>query len=275
MTKHYFIIETMRGEIFDSRDYNIKIRDISVPSLYWEEETEDVPGRPDFIDMGAKARRDDIVIDFDFLSEDLYDFPLLRNTIFKATSHPQPFFFTESRELGKRYKVRSKSQTPQQMLTKGRTSLPLKCINPYAESRLRSIDNWVIDSDKLQYGMGLSGEYDPVWRYDQRSFIVYNPGDVTINPNYHDLLITIRADSSNLIIRNRTTGQSVSYDGTTTASDFFRLEPGCRVTKNTLSVLGQITAGSFISLAPGPNEIEVVNTSGAVDVTVDTPFYYY
>jgi len=275
MIEHYFIIETLDGRLFDSRNYNIKIREILIPSVYYEDETESVPGRPDFIDMGATARRGDIVIEFDFISEDLLDFPLLRNTIFKMSSNPNPFFITESREPGKKYKVRSKSYTPNQILTIGRTSLPLKCLNAFAESRLRSSDDWTIDSEKIQYGMGLSGNYDPIWRYYQNAFVVYNPGDETINPNYHDLLITIQSESTNMVIRNHTTKQTVEYRGTTTYNDILRLEPGCRVTKNHLSVLGNISEGTYISLAPGPNEIELLNTTGDVEVILDTPFYYY
>lgn len=275
MIRHYFIIETMDGQIFNTRDYGIKIIDISVPSVEFAEETETVPGRPGAVDLGAHATREPISIEFDFLARDLTDYPLLRNVIFRLFCHREPFYWTESRELGKRYKVRSRGFTPRQILTKGRTTIQLACNDVYAESRLRSTDDWVIDSDKLQFGMGLSGQYNPVWRYNTSRFTVYNPGDIAINPNYHDLWIVIKAASNGLIIRNRTTGDEVRYSGMTTASDILRLEPGCRVTKNSLSVLGQVTAGAYITLAPGPNQIELLNISSVVEVIVDTRFYYF
>src|SRR5699024_11833990 len=71
-------------------------------------------------------------------------------------------------------------------------------------------------------------------------FKVYNPG-VTIDPRNinHFLKITYKGNSENLRIRNLTTGDEWTYNGTTKTSDLIDLV-SIRSTKNGLSIYSLI-----------------------------------
>ncbi|MGN7311451.1 phage tail family protein [Alkalicoccobacillus gibsonii] len=272
--KHYFIIETLDGTTYDSRDYGIKIIDIDVPSVEWEAETDDVPGRPGVIELGSKATRGAITIEFDFLARDLVDYPLVRNAIYRLFSRKELFYLTESREPGKRFKVRSQGFSPRQRYTKGRTVISFNVPDVFAESRLTSTQAWNVNSDKIQFGLGIPGDRDLTWRFTTTTFEVFNPGDIEVDPNYMPLEIRFRGVSNGLVIRNDTTGAIFRYSGTTNTSDIIRLEKGCRPTKNRLTILDETNFPAYLTLVPGVNKFTVQNTTGGIEVIFDTPFYY-
>lgn len=272
--KHYLLIQTMDGQVYDTRNYGIKIKGISVPSVEWTAETSSIPGRSNLLELGSDPSRSSIVIDFDFWAYDSYHFTTVRDKIFRLFIRQESFYLTESRDPGKRIKVRAKGFTPDQVYLKGKCSVEFICNDVFFESMVRtSEDEFYYDSSKLQYGMGLITE-QLVYKFTTTTFRVYNAGDITIDWRNQGVTLTYRGASNALRIRNMTTGADWRYQDSSTASDTIRLVERARATKNTaLSIFGR-TNMAAMTLAPGWNEFQISGTSGSFEVTFDFRFLY-
>lgn len=100
-----------------------------------------------------------------------------------------------------------------------------------------------------------------------------NEGNVLIDPtNQSDTEIEFTGASTNLIIRNLSTGDEWSWTGTTVVGDTILLKCA-RSTKNGTSILGQ-TNKKIITLLPGQNEFEIVGVTNTFELTIRTRFYF-
>lgn len=105
-----------------------------------------------------------------------------------------------------------------------------------------------------------------------KNFSFHNIGDEVIDLRAQsETEIEFNGVSNGLTIRNKTTGDTWSYSGSTTANDIVLLK-GIRSTKNGESIFKD-TNKKILTFAPGWNDIEV---SGATDfaLTLRTRFYY-
>lgn len=271
--KHYLLIQTMDGQTYDTRDYGIKIKGIAVPSVEWTAETSSIPGRSRLLELGAEPNRGSIIIDFDFWAYDTYHFTTARDKIFRLFIRKESFYLTESRDPGKRIKVRAKGFTPEQVYLKGKCSVEFECNNAFFESIVSTSENeFYYDSAKLQYGMGLITE-TPIYKFTNTTFRVFNAGDVTIDWRNENVNLTFKGASNGLKINNLTTGDTWNYFDTTTSSDSIYLTEGARSKKNTLSILGR-TNMAAMTLAPGWNDFQIIGASGSFEITFDFRFLY-
>jgi hypothetical protein len=105
------------------------------------------------------------------------------------------------------------------------------------------------------------------------TFNFKNEGNVLIDPNNQsDTEIEFKGSSTNLIIRNLSTGDEWSWTGTTVVGDTILLK-GARSTKNGISIFGQ-TNKKLITLAPNWNDFEIVGATGVFELTIRTRFYF-
>lgn len=105
------------------------------------------------------------------------------------------------------------------------------------------------------------------------SFIFKNEGNQPINPRDQDETeITFKGASNNLTIKNLTTGEVWTYNGTTSADDTIKLK-GVRSLKNNISIFGA-TNKKLLTFAPGNNQIEISGASGEFTLTISTRFYF-
>jgi hypothetical protein len=203
---------------------------------------------------------------------DSVDFALLRNEIFRIFAGAEAFYLIDSREPGKRWKVRSNGFSVEQLTaTKGRFDVDFTAQIPYAESIGTTLDPLTFDTDLWQIGQGLIDD-GLEYTHTTSTFRIYNLGDTTVNPRQHPLVITYTGASTNLKIKNVTTGEEWAYTGTSASGNTLKLD-GVRSTKNGLSIFRD-TNRKVISLAPGWNDFVITGASGSFTVSFDFKFYY-
>ncbi|MCY1105872.1 phage tail family protein [Shouchella clausii] len=237
---------------------------------------EEAAGLNGSIDMGAVYGKRYMVGDFYAKAADEYDFHAMRDEIFALFNGPEPFYITESREPGKRWLVRTEGRySLDRQRTYGFFQINFVSASPFAESIVRTSENeFRFDSAKLQFSQGIPTE-PLVYRFTTPSFRVYNAGDVTVDWRSQDAVLTFKGASTNLRIRNLTSGADwrITDGGQTTANDTVRLERGCRALRNGLSIVASTNLAAF-TLAPGWNEIRIEGSSGSIETAFDFRFLY-
>ncbi|QCR33122.1 phage tail domain-containing protein [Lysinibacillus sp. SGAir0095] len=124
----------------------------------------------------------------------------------------------------------------------------------------------------LILGMGIEWDEDYTWEFTSAYPIVRNLGNVPVNPRYMPLKITIKGDFPNgVTLTNQTTGESVTFSGSLTASDTLVFD-GVQYLKNGVNVSYQTNYG-LIKLKPGENQISITGGS-LTSVKFDFRFYF-
>ena len=178
----------------------------------------------------------------------------------------------DSEQPDKRWKVQSTGEfSPDRIGDNGEFNIGFISFSPFAESIGTTMDPLTTDNKLWQFGQGLTSD-DVSYTHSTSSFSIYNAGDETINPRriHTPLIIEIVGESTNLAIKNKTTGDEWNYTGTTFGTDSIKLN-GVRSTKNGLSIFRD-TNKKLITIAPGWNEFEV---TGATSFTISFDFRYY
>lgn len=151
------------------------------------------------------------------------------------------------------------------------TTLEFKMPGIYVESPGTTL-NQSYNDYYYPIGEGKIDEGDPAIEYtfNQSSFSVFNDSDVPVDPRNMELAIEFKGASTNLSIKNLTTGDEWKHTGSTVAGDVIRLE-GVRSLKNGQSIFKN-TNKKLITLAPDWNEFEI---TGATDFTISFDFRFY
>jgi hypothetical protein len=265
-------IQRLNGALYDLSDYGIKTLDFQIdapsPRIY----SEVVEGRDGTLDLGAVYDSRQLRGSFFMSAVDSVDFALLRNEIFRIFAGAEAFYLIDSREPGKRWKVRSNGFSVEQLnATKGRFDVDFNAQIPYAESIGTTLDPLTFDTELWQIGQGIIDE-GLTYSHTTSTFRIYNIGDTTVNPRQHPLVITYTGASTNLKIKNVTTGEEWAYTGTSASGNNIKLD-GVRSTKNGLSIFRD-TNRKVISLVPGWNDFVIAGASGSFTVSFDFRFYY-
>lgn len=178
------------------------------------------------------------------------NYPQLRKDLFKLLDARTAIYVIDSREPGKRWLVKSEVYTPSQLTdTLGQVEIPF--------------------ISTLAFGESISAV---IQTYSTAAFTHGNSGDILIDPRELPLKITYTGASTNLQIKNTTTGDTWSYTGTTAAEGIIVLD-GVRSTKNGLSIFAN-TNRKLITLAPGANSFSLVGTSGTFSLKFEYRNYY-
>jgi hypothetical protein len=265
-------IERLDGTQYILSDYNISILDFKVdsplPRFMWET----IEDRDGLIDLGTTYAERTLKGTFEFVANDFDDFPLLRNEIFKLFDSRESFYLIDSREPGKRWLVKANGFSPDQVvISRGKFDLTFISPSSYAESIGTTLDALTFDLQEWQTGQGLTLD-ETMYTQTTSTFQIYNAADgVTVDPRIVPLLITFTGASTNLQIKNNTTGDVWSYTGTTNAGDEIELD-GIRSTKNGLSIFRD-TNHQFISIVPGYNDFQIVGASGSFTISFSFRFY--
>jgi hypothetical protein len=265
-------IQRLNGALYNLTDYGIKTLEFQVDAPSPRPNSEIIEGRDGVVDLGATYDARSLRGSFFMTASDSIDFALLRNEVFRIFAGSEQFYVIDSREPGKRWPVRSNGYSIEQLVaTKGRFDVDFTAQTPYAESIGTSLSPMTFDAELWQIGQGIIDE-GLVFTHTTSTFRIYNLGDTAVNPRQHPLVITYTGASTNLKIKNVTTGEEWAYTGTTSASDSVVLD-GIRSTKNGLSIFRD-TNRKVISLAPGLNDFVITGASGAFTVSFDFRFYH-
>lgn len=266
------IIKKPDGTTINTNDFGLRLVSFSPNSLPYEVQTEDVEGRAGAIYAGTKIGVRALDAELNFWGKNEYDFVLFRDEIFNLFHSNQPFYVIDELEPGKQWKVAVDPYTLERIrYVKGNIKITFKALYPYAESIGTTLTSKTFTSDVWQIGQGLITE-DLVYTFTTNTFSIYNAGDIEIDPREVPLTISVQGASSNLIIKNKTNGDTWSYDGTTASNDTVKIE-GIRSTKNGLSIFKN-TNRQLIRINKGWNDFELMGMTGSITTSFDFKFYY-
>jgi phage-related protein len=272
MYPHNFKVERLDGTVYDMETIGMIVNGLDIESPTPIHYREKIEGRSGYIDLGTEYDGRKIQARVTMIAVDNIDFPLLRDEVFRIFDSREPFYLLPYESPGKRILV--KYDSPYLMARKANTGefqLTFSSAGAYFESIGTTLDPFTFDSEMWQTGQGLTLD-ETMYTHSNSTFQIYNAADgVTIDPRNIPLLITFKGASTNLQIKNLTTGDTWSYTGTTTASDTIKLD-GIRSLKNNASIFGY-TNRKLITLAPGYNDFELTGTSGSFTVSFDFRFY--
>ena len=264
-------IETLDGIKYNIEEYGMRVIDFQIDAPSPRYVTETAEGRDGDIDLGGTYGPRSIRAKFKVKAVDTHDSQLLRNDIFQLFFSHKTFYLISKYEPGKRWKVKTAASFTPSRINHVMSEIEVNfvCNDTYAESipTTLSLKEW--DADLWQWGMGIEWE-DYNYTHTDNNFVIYNAGNVTIDPRFMDLKITINAFAAEYLeIKNTTTGDVWRYNQAANIEDTLIID-GIRTTYNGLSVFRD-TNKKLITLAPGENNFEI---SGSTYFTMKFEFRF-
>ncbi|RYM02802.1 phage tail family protein [Sporolactobacillus sp. THM7-7] len=272
---HNFRVVRENGDEYDMRSVGILVKKFYPESPSPVHTRETIEGRPGFIDMGTVLDGRTLHAECELRSVDIPDFALYQDEVFRIFDSREYFYLICDAEPGKRWHVKYDSKfNIEQKAREGTFAIDFISNLPYAESVGRTdTDPITMDSDKWQFvGAGLTFEEDMIYQWSQNNFRIFNGGDETVDPRFHELLIKFKGASNGLTIKNLTTGDSFKFNQSTSASDELDLD-GPQVLLNDESSLSKSNR-QLIRLVPGWNDIQVSGTGGAFIISFGFRWLY-
>ena len=248
--KSHVIVEHPNGEIYYTSDYGARIMDFIVPSPTWSHQTQSIEGRNGVIPLLSTIEPKPIQLSLTFFAVDMEDYIEKRdvfNSMFKSFN---TFYVSDSKRPGIRWGVRAEPFTIERQGLRGMVQIDLTVLSGHSEST--SLDVKVFTTP---------------------TFTFTNDGNLDINMMDQDETeIEFKGTSTNLIIRNLSTGEEWSWTGSTIATDTILLK-GVTAKKNSSSIFG-LSNRKTVDLIAGENDFSIQGTTGAFTLTIRTRFYY-
>lgn len=261
-------IQRLTGELFNLADYGIKTLDFRVNAPTQRYESEEIIGRDGILDIRVAydSRKLQATFFIDTANAN-NEFAQMRSEIFRWFAGKELYYLADSNEPGKRWKVRSDDFSVEQITaSNGKFVVNFISPTPYAES----VSSTLNPSAVMQVKQENFNDPPVQYEFSTANFSIWNDGDVSVNPRQQDLTITFTGASTNLSIKNVTTGDEWALTGDTIAGDVIKLD-GIRSTKNNVSVFGD-TNRQLLTLARGRNNFEI---TGSTDFTISFDFRFY
>ncbi|MEC1867926.1 phage tail family protein [Bacillus paralicheniformis] len=263
------------GETIDHRKYGLKLLSFRKESLTHRTKYEENDGRHGVTDMGTTFGERKLKAKFLMQGVDHIDYQLMIDEVYALFACEDPIELIDSRQPGKVWTVKPSSTFEPEDLNprSGTFEIEFTSALPFACSVGSTLDPFTFSAEVWQAGQGLPPSDELKYKHYTSKFKIFNAGNVNIDPcEEMPLNITYKGASTKFAIKNKTTGQIVSYDGTSRATDILKLE-GLRHLKNGVSIYGNTNRG-YIALKPGWNDIELTGTSGKFEITFDFFFFY-
>lgn len=155
-------------------------------------------------------------------------------------------------------------------------TIPFDCPSGYWFSIDRSDHARSFVNSDMAYEMGFIDSKVTDYHFTSKSFDVYNPSDITIDPYYehHDMKVRISFTGSNITITNNTNGTSFSYSKPSSKAltyDGLNVYDGDSLNDN--NNLNANSDGKTIVLNPRDNNFSVTGCDSC-DITFSFPFIY-
>lgn len=280
-------IQKMDGEIIDLEEHGIRTRDFIVSAPNPIHITDTVEGGIGVIDYGTDIGVRNIKVLFRLVSRSVEGFSLKRDEVFALLYSGQPFYIIERRIYGKRWlvKINNDFDIPQRLIY-GNFEVDLIGLNGFAESRGTTMDihnNDINSISKLwSAGMGLvSDDIKKDYIFDvveQTIFRVYNPGNLTVHPFFHDIKITIKNVVSKVgtverfQLTNSTNGTTARINRNVGANETVVYDGADIISNGTVNMFRD-TRKDYLELAPGWNTLSLYYAASAT-VEFDFRAYY-
>lgn len=155
-------------------------------------------------------------------------------------------------------------------------TIPFDCPSGYWFSVDRSDHVRSFATGDVAYEMGFINGKAANYHFNSKSFDVYNPSDITIDPYYehHDMKVRISFTGESITITNNTNGTSFSYgkpSSTTLTYDGLNVYNGDNLNDN--NNLNANADGGTIILSPKDNNFSITGCDSC-DITFSFPFIY-
>lgn len=254
--------------------------DILVSSIERERYEENIKGIPGPIDYGFDFKEREITLKFQMEHfHDTFDFRLQRDELYNIFSSHNHLYVSDNLVPTRVIKLQVDGQfTPERYgywystleVTGKTTGLPFW----RTKYTTQDIETLGFDAIAEKFGMadGLNIDY-PKYTFTENKFIVWNGGNVTLDPRNMPLKIKLKhlLTDGNFKLTNKTTGETFEYyaprTGNTVDLDGVQAFVGYQLNRL------RETNRKYISIVPGINEIEY--SGGTMDdIQFDFPFYF-
>lgn len=275
MDKSIFNFKILKkdGTIIDLHEKNLFINSFRIPSPNPKHTVDQVAAVHGSRYFGTTLEERVISSQITVESNDYVDFDLFRDEIFKMFNPLEKFYIIRDLQPGKRIEVSVNNSFEIDYIFWEAGEFPIEFVihSVFLESVGTTMDPFTFEAEVWQIGQGLIGE-DLIYKHSTKSFSIFNAGDIEVDPRWLPLIINYKGASTNLKIKNTTTGNEWAYTGTSNAGDTIKLD-GIRSTKNGLSIT-RATNKKMLILAPGWNDFTLTGTSGSFEIIFDFRFYY-
>ena len=239
--------------------------DIFVGSIAKERATETIEGRSGIVDYGTNYVDRSVELSMWINSSDTTDYRLLRNELYALFDTGNAFYIEETRVPSRVLKVAVDESFIPDRLTIRNASVDVTCRtldSVFWESKYTTLElhDTGYSATAEKYGLVDNIDDEKVqYRFTESNFLVYNAGNVTVEPESMMLNIIASAVQSdnNFTIRNKTTGEEVVLKRAS-AGHAFRIH-GMVISLGGITNIFRDTNRSFISLMPGDNQFEILN----------------
>ena len=239
--------------------------EIFVGSVGKNRTTDTVDGRAGVVDYGFNYTDRPVSLFLRIKSTDKIDFRLLRNEVFAMFDIGNAFYVAETDVPSRVLKVVVDESYIPDRLTEEYADFDINCRtldSVFWESKYTTLElhDSGYSSTAEKYGLVDNIDDEKVkYRFTESNFTVYNAGNVTVEPESMTLNIIVNAVQSdnNFTIRNKTTGEEIVLKRASTGSHF-RIQ-GMVISLGSITNIFRDTNRSFISLAPGDNQFEILN----------------
>jgi hypothetical protein len=252
------------GIEIDLSDYGLTCYSFTPESLTGQFDSESIGDWDGEILLGTTIKTRKLFAEFHFEADVNFNYQASRDKIYELFNPKNGLYIIDNRLPNKRWSVRNATVFKPERInaTVGRFNVDFLVFGVYAESAETTLNQEIVN---------LSGNKVQKYTHTTAIFEILNDGYKTIDPRRYPLLIKFIGESTNLQIKNLTTGDVWAYTGTTTPSDTIRLD-GIRSTKNSLSIFRD-TNRKLITLSPGWNEFELTGAVDPFEISFDFRFY--
>ncbi|MEH7249169.1 phage tail domain-containing protein [Neobacillus niacini] len=252
------------GQIIDHRDVGVECLSFEKDSVEHLNDYESLEGMHGLIPLTTKFGGRHLRAVFYVEKENHLEYELVKNEIFRLFTTKTEMTIIDSRQPDRQWNVKVSNTFSVNRVNQrsGQFVVDFLSSSAFAESTNSTL-NMVLAQ--------ISGSKEQKYKHTTSAFEVLNDGDETINPRHFPLVISFKGVSTNLEIKNLTTGDTWTCAGTTAVSDVVELD-GIRFTKNGLSIFRD-TNRKLITLAPGWNLVQLAGASGSFEISFDFRFY--
>lgn len=258
----YKLLFDQNGIFFDPQEKGkIICKKIERQAPSYEVNYETFEGMNGSRETTASFRPFEIKMELDIFYKDEFEKTLILTDLYQKIFPGFSYYITYELEPGKRYFV---NPTDLSVSEEGngysQVSISYTVISGCSESLGKTVTDFSL-SEEWQFEQGIDVEEDYKYIFETSAFVVYNGGDFVIDPREHDLKISIEAISdSSFTIFNKTTGDRFTYYPEMDRNLGHKLTiEGVYPKINGVSC-GIDTNHGLITLAPGPNLIEIQNS---------------
>lgn len=240
------------GDTYDMAEtLSVLVRKLNIPSPSTNNYSEKIEGQDGVIHLGRDFNSGKITAECSFVCNSGVELQSLRKTLISVLLAEEYLYIIPDADPNQRWKAHvSEEINISEIGGYGEFTLIFDCDQPFAESAA------IVTQTKTT-----------------STFTIVNSGDRDVDPRKDLLVITYTGASTNLIIRNNTTGEEWQYTGTTVSGNTIVLN-GIRSTKNGLSIFRN-TNRKLISLAKGNNSFTLSGTSGSFSIKFEHRNKYF